>query len=84
MTYRNRKSRSGRLALLLGAFSGLGATGCTDAVFDAAAAGALDFIQTGVMTTLSSTIFGDAAMADTSTVMDDMTVTSDGEHDGHG
>ena len=70
--------------MALSALTGLLNTGCTDAVFDAVAAGALNFIQTGVMNTLSSTVFGDGGVTSASMAMDGMAMSSDGEHDAHG
>lgn len=83
MTRKKQRSSARRSALVLSALSGLLMTGCTAAVFDAAAAGALSFIETGVMTTLSSAVFGDAGMTGTSTAMDGMAMSADGEHDAH-
>ena len=84
MTRRKLRSFRRRSALALSVLSGLLTTGCTDAVFDAVAAGALNFIETGVMTTLSGAVFGDDRMTSASTAIDGMTMSSGGEHDGHG
>ena len=64
--------------LVLSAFSGLLMTGCTKALFDAAAAGGLKFIESGVMTSLSDAVFGDDVMMTASTEMDGMTMASHG------
>ena len=56
-------------------------SGCTDAVFDAAAAGGLGFLQSGVATTLSDIVFGQDTQpmtADTMSAATDMTM------EGHG
>ena len=89
MTRRNPRSFRRGSVLVLSALSGLLMTGCTKAVFDAAAAGALSFIETGVITTLSSAVFGDDGMNSASTamdgmMMDGMMMSSLGEHDLHG
>ena len=84
MTGRKLRSCRRSSVLALSALSGSLMTGCTDAVFDAVAAGALNFIESGVMTTLSSAVFGDDGMTSASTVMDGMTMSSGGGHDGHG
>lgn len=83
MTRARQRSSARRSVLVLSALSGLLMTGCVDAITDAVAAGALNFIQTGVMTTLSSTVFGDGGMASESMVMDGMAMSAGGEHDGH-
>lgn len=83
MTNKKLRSVRRRGALVLSATMGLLSTGCTDAVIDAVAAGALSFIQTGVMNTLSSTVFGDGAMSGASSTMDEVMMSSDGEHDVH-
>ena len=84
MTRRKQKSSARGSVLVLGALSGLLMTGCTDAVLDAAMAGALSFVQTGVMTTLSSSVFGDNGNTSGSMAMDQMMMSSGGEHDIHG
>ena len=62
------------------ALSGSLAIGCTDAVFDAMAAGGLNFIESGVMTTLSGAVFGDEA---SSAATDSMDALMDGGDEGH-
>ena len=59
-------------------------TGCTKAMADAAAAGALNFIQSGVTTVLSSVIFGDDATSEMDEMGMDETMMSGGDHEGHG
>ena len=58
----------------------LGVTpGCDTTDFaDAAVAGALTFVQNGVLTTLNSLVFGDVAMMSTS-----MSSGGEGEHSEH-
>lgn len=82
MTRRRQRSSARGSLLVLSALSCLLMTGCNRAVFDALSAGALNFIQTGVTTTLTTIVFGAAAATDTSTEMDE-TTTSGGEHTTH-
>ena len=63
MVHRNPSSLRRCSILAIGACIGLISTGCTGAAADAAAAGALNFIQGGVSTLLSSVIFGDDALS---------------------
>ncbi len=69
-----RYLRRGSVLLLIVASTCL--NGCTGAVLDAASAGALNFIESGVMSTLSSMILGeDAASMEAGsqgTAMDEM------------
>jgi hypothetical protein len=60
----------------------LGLGGCTAAVFDAAAAGGLSFIQSSVITLLSDAVFPGSDASATESSMTDMTDMAD--MDGHG
>lgn len=84
MTYRKLTFARRVSVLVLCAMSGLLTTGCTTAIFDAVASGALNFIQTGVTTALSSFVFGEDGIISASTVMGGMTSSTGGDHDGHG
>ncbi len=82
---KNRKPkfpRRGSLLILI-VLSGL-ATGCTDAILDAAAAGGLSFIQNSVTTALTGIVFPDSAASMDSDSMGDTMSPSSGGHAGHG
>ena len=65
------------------ASSGLMMTGCTDAIVDAMAAGALGFVEAGVMNTLTDAVFGqDDPPANTGS-MDAMMDDSGEDHEEH-
>ena len=82
MVHANPSSLRRCSLIAFGACIGLLSTGCIGAAADAAAAGALSFIQGSVSTLLSTVIFGDDAMSE----MDEMgmggTMMSGGSHGG--
>lgn len=84
MTHRELRSFRRASVLGLSALSGLLLTGCTKAMADAAAAGALQFIQSGVGTVLSSVIFGDDATSGMDEMGMDESMMSDGDHENMG
>ncbi len=84
MVRRKRTSLRRCSILALGACSALFSTGCIRAAGDAAGAGALNFIQNGVLSVLSSAVFGDNATSGMDEMgMDDSMMSGDA-HDGHG
>ena len=83
MVHRDPSLLRRRSTLALGVFLSLLSTGCIPAVADAAAAGALNFIQGSVSTLLSNVIFGDNATLGMEEMGMDGTMMSGGAHEGH-
>ena len=84
MVYRYPSSLQRCSTLALGAILSLLSTGCIPAVADAAAAGALNFVQGSVSTLLSTVIFGDDATLGMQEMGMDGTMMSGGAQGGHG
>ena len=75
--------KRGRVSIvLLLAFFGF-LPGCTASVLDAAAAGGLNFVQSGVSTILASLVFPEAAASNDMTSMPN-TMMAGGDHSDHG